>query len=63
MCCCLVRGRSLGMGRQHSMRWSSVTLSAILSKVVSRGLLKWLQVCLIVITVSYLSTAMLPIAQ
>ena len=30
--------RSLGMGRLHAMRWSSVTLSAILSKVESRGL-------------------------
>ena len=36
--CCLVRGCSLGMGRLHAMRWSSVPLSAILGKVVSRSL-------------------------
>ena len=36
--CCLVQGSSLGMGRLHAMRWSSVTLSAILGKVVSRSL-------------------------
>ena len=53
----------MGMGRLHAMRWSSVTLSAILSKVVSRRLLKWLEVCLIVITVPYLSTVLLLIAQ
>ena len=38
MWCCLVRVLSLGMGRLHAMRWSSVTLSAILGKVVSRSL-------------------------
>ena len=37
--CCLVRGHSQGMGSLHAMCWSSVTLSAILSKVESRGLL------------------------
>ena len=31
-------GPSLGMGRLHAMRWSSVTVSAILSEVESRGL-------------------------
>ena len=31
-------GRSLCMGRLHAMHWSSVTLSAILGKVVSRSL-------------------------
>ena len=36
--CYLVRGCSLGMGCLHAMRWSSVTLSAILGKVVSRSL-------------------------
>ena len=36
--CCLVRDCSLGMGHLHAMRWSSVTLSAILGKVVSRSL-------------------------
>ena len=30
--------RFLGMGRLHAMYWSSVTLSAILGKVVSRSL-------------------------
>ena len=29
---------SPGMGRLHAMRWNNVTLSAILSKVESRGL-------------------------
>ena len=36
--CCLVWGCSLGMGHVHAMRWNSVTLSAILGKVVSRSL-------------------------
>ena len=36
--CCLVLGRTLGMGRLHAMCWSSMTLSAKLSKVVSRNL-------------------------
>ena len=36
--CCLVQSRSLGKGRLHAMHWSSVTLSAILGKVVSRSL-------------------------
>ena len=36
--CCLVWVRSLGMGRLHAMRWSSVTVSAILSEVQYRGL-------------------------
>ena len=31
-------GCSLGMGRLYAMRWSSVTLSATLDKVVSRSL-------------------------
>ena len=35
--CCLVWGHSLGMGSLHGMCWSSVTLSAILGKVVSRN--------------------------
>ena len=39
--CCLVRGRSLGIGSLHAMRWSNVTLSAILGKV------ECLEVCLI----------------
>ena len=50
------------MGRLHAMRWGSVTLSAILSKVESRGLPMCLEVCLIVVTVPDLSTVMLPIA-
>ena len=36
--CCVVRVCSLGIGRLHAMRWSSVTLSAILGKVVSKSL-------------------------
>ena len=36
--CYLVWGYSLGIGRVHAMRWSSVTLSAIIDKVVSRSL-------------------------
>ena len=34
----LVRVRYLDKGRLHAMHWSSVTLSAILGKVVSRSL-------------------------
>ena len=33
--CCLVQGRTLGKGSLYAMHWSSVTLSAILGKLVS----------------------------